>query len=91
MRNLELLIKTCVELGSAKTIEALGLSSGEISRNKAIAIYGSYFRKAEEQGRIRPCRIGAGRNGTKHYRVVDILSLKAEDSVPAELKDNFIR
>ena len=38
--NLEILIQTCVELGSAKTLETLGLSSGEISQRKARDVYG---------------------------------------------------
>ena len=44
--NLEILIQTCVELGSAKTLEKLGLSSGEISQRKARDIYGKYFMDA---------------------------------------------
>ena len=36
--NLEILIQTCVELGSAKIIETLGLSFGEISQRKARAL-----------------------------------------------------
>jgi hypothetical protein len=84
--NIDVLIKTCVELGSAKTLEALGISSDEISRNKAISVYGRYFVTAEKQGRINPVRIGKGRNGRKYYRVEDILSLKAHDALRAELK-----
>ena len=45
--NLEILIQTCVELGSAKTLETLGLSSGEISQRKARDVYGKYFMDAE--------------------------------------------
>ena len=85
MNNLETLITTCVELGSAKTIENLGLASGEVSRSKAISVYGTYFIKAEKEGRIRPYRIGKGRNGTRWYRVVDILTLRAKDALKAEL------
>ena len=85
MNNLDILIKTCVELGSAQTIETLGISSGEISRNKAISVYGSYFLKAEKEVRIRPYRVGNGKNGTKYFRVVDILSLRAKDALRAEL------
>lgn len=84
--NIDVLIKTCVELGSAKTIEALGISSGEISRNKAVSVYGRYFVNAEREGRISPVRVGKGRNGRKYYRVEDILSLKAQDALRAELK-----
>ena len=86
MKNLETLIKTCVELGSAQTIETMGLASGEISRSKAIAIYGNYFRDAERQGRISPVRVGNGKNGKKVYRIVDILTLKAKDALRAELR-----
>lgn len=86
MNNLETLITTCVELGSAKTIESLGLSAGEISRNKAISIYGRYFVDAERQGRITPYRVGKGRNGTKWYRITDILTLRAKDALRAELR-----
>lgn len=85
MNNLDILIKTCVELGSAQTIESLGLASGEISRNKAISVYGNYFLKAEREGRITPYRRGKGKTGTKYYRVVDILSLRAKDALRAEL------
>ena len=86
MGSLETLIKTCCELGAAQAIETMGLSSGEISRKKAIAVYGEYFRDAEKQGRIHPVRIGQGRNGKKYFRVADILSLKAKDAIRAELK-----
>lgn len=84
--NLEILIQTCVELGSAKTMEALGISAGEISQRKARDIYGKYFTDADKAGRIRPCRVETGHRGTRYYRVVDILSLKAMDAARAELK-----
>ena len=34
MSNLETLIQTCIELGSAKTMETLGAYSGEISQGR---------------------------------------------------------
>ena len=85
MNNLETLIQTCIELGSARTMETLGISSGEISQRRARNVYGKYFMDAEKAGRIRPCRVEDGRTGTKWYRVVDILSLKARDAARAEL------
>lgn len=85
MNNLERLIKTCVELGSAQTLETLGLSSGEISYSKAKAVYGKWFVDAYHNGRICPCRVEDGRAGTKWFRVVDILQVKAYDSASAEL------
>ena len=79
-------IETCIELGSAKTLETLGVSSGEISQRRARDVYGKYFMDADRAGRIRPCRIEDGRAGTRWYRVVDILALKAADAARAELK-----
>lgn len=84
--NLEILISTCVELGTAKTLEALGISSGEISQRKARDTYHKWFTDAERDGRIRPCRVEDGHCGTRFYRVVDILTLKAQDAVKAQLK-----
>lgn len=86
MGNLETLITTCIELGSARTLESLGIHSGEISQRKARDVYGKYFTDADREGRIRPCRIEDGRAGTRWYRVVDILALKAADAAKAELK-----
>ena len=80
------MITTAVELGSAKTLEALGLSSGEISQKRALKIYGTWFALADKEGRIRPVRIGDGRTGKRVYRVVDILALKTKDAAKAFLK-----
>lgn len=85
-RNLEILITTCIALGTAQTLETLGVSSGEISQRKAKAVYGKYFTDAERNGRIHPCRIEDGKSGTRWFRVVDILKLKAMDASKAELK-----
>ena len=87
--NYETLIRTCAELGTAQTLETLGVSSGEISRSKAVQVYGSWFTDADAKGRIRPIRVGKGRNGTKWYRVVDILNLRAQDALRAELKSTL--
>lgn len=86
MRNLETLIQSCIELGSARTLECLGVSSGEVSQRKARDVYGKWFVDADRTGRIRPCRVEDGRAGTRWYRVVDILALKVADAARAELK-----
>lgn len=86
MENLERLIKTCVELGAARQMELLGVTSGEISQRRALKTYGKWFADAVADHRLLPCRIDAGRNGTRSFRVVDILSLKAADSARAELQ-----
>lgn len=87
MNNLERLIKTCIELGTASTLETLGISSGEISQRKARDTYGKYFTDADKAGRIRPCRIEEGHTGTRWYRVVDILALKAQDAAKAHIRN----
>lgn len=83
--NLEILINTAVELGSARTMELLGVTSGEISQRKAKDTFGKYFVDAVLRGRLHPCRIGDGKSGTRYYRVVDILALKTKDAARAEL------
>lgn len=85
MDNLDTLIRSACELGSARTIEALGLSAGEISQRKARDVYHKWFTDADKAGRIRPCRIENGGRGTRYYRVVDILALKVKDAARAEL------
>ena len=84
--NLQILIQTCVELGSAKTLETLGISSGEISQRKARDTYHKWFVDAYRAGRISFFRIEDGKSGTRWYRVVDSLALKAQDAARAELK-----
>lgn len=79
------LVKTATETGVALALETLGQSAGEISQRKARDIYGKWFADAERDGRIRPARVDNGRNGTRHYRVVDITRLKTADLVRAEL------
>lgn len=84
--NIERLIKTCVELGTASTLEALGISSGEISQRRARDVYHKWFTDAVAAGRLHPCRVEDGKAGTKWFRVVDILTLKANDAALADLK-----
>ena len=86
MNTLENIVKEAAALGAATLAETLGLSSGEISQRKARDTYGKWFTDAEKAGRIRPARVDNGRNGTKHYRVVDIQELKTADLVRAELQ-----
>ena len=86
MSNLERLIESAAAMGAACTLETLGISAGEISQRKAVKTYGKWFTDAERNGRIKPARIDSGRNGTRHYRVVEIQELKTADLVRAELK-----
>lgn len=86
MSTLENLVQSAAALGAARTLETLGISAGEISQRKARSTYGKWFTDAEKAGRIRPSRIDNGKNGTRHYRVVDIQELKTADLVRAELQ-----
>lgn len=76
---------TCIAMGTAQTLESLGIHSGEISMRKARDTYGKWFIDAVAKNRIRPCRVESGKSGTKWFRVVDILALKADDAAKAEL------
>ena len=84
-RNLQSLIQNCISLGTASTLEQLGLHSGEISMRQAKKIYGKWFMDAVMYDKIHPCRVEDGHAGTRWYRVVDILALKVEEGAKAEL------
>lgn len=86
MDYLEDIVKSAAAAGAAAALEALGLTAGEISQRKARNIYGKWFTDAERAGRIRPCRVDEGRNGTRRYRVVEIQELKTKDLIKAELQ-----
>lgn len=88
MSILEQLVKSAAKMGAAEVLETLGLTSGEISQRKARDTYGKWFTDAEKAGRIRPARVDNGRNGTRHYRVVEIQELRTADLMRAELQFN---
>ncbi len=77
-------IKAIAQAAAVEVLQNLGITAGEISRNRAISVYGKWFKDAEEQGRLNPIRVGTGRTGTKWYAVSDILALKANDLAVAE-------
>lgn len=88
MSNLEQLVQSAAAMGAAQVLETLGITAGEISQRKARDTYGKWFTDAERAGRIRPTRVDNGKNGTRHYRVVDIQELRTADLVRAELQFN---
>lgn len=90
MNYLEEMVKSAAAMGAAEVLETLGLSAGEISQRKARDTYGKWFTDAERAGRIRPARVDNGRNGTRHYRVVDIQELRTADLMRAHLQLNKI-
>ena len=84
--NLQSLIQDCISLGTASTLEQLGIHSGEVSMRQAKKTYGKWFLDCIARDRIFPCRVEDGKSGTRFYRVVDILTLKVEDRASMELK-----
>ena len=70
----------------AQTLESMGVTAGEISQRQARKVYGKWFDFQLQNGRISPVRVESGRAGTKWYRVSEILCLKAEDRMKANLK-----
>ena len=84
--NLQSLIQDCISLGTASTLEQLGIHSGEVSMRQAKKTYGKWFLDCIARDRIVPCRVENGKSGTRFYRVVDILTLKVEDRASMELK-----
>ena len=80
------IVKSATAQGAAMVLETLGISAGEISQRKARKTYGKWFADAERAGRITPSRVDNGRNGTRHYRVVEIQELRTKDLIKAELK-----
>lgn len=84
MTNLNTIIASSVELGAARTLEVLGVSSGEISQRKAVKVYGKWFTDAVAAHRIHPARIEEGKAGTRWFRVVDILSEKVAEAARYE-------
>ena len=84
--NLQSLIQDCISLGTASTLEQLGIHSGELSMRQAKKTYGKWFLDCIARDRIFPCRVENGHAGTRFYRVVDILALKVEDDAKMEIK-----
>lgn len=81
----EEIITTIAEEAVVRALTSLGITSGEISQRKARDLYGKWFMECVDAGRIKPCRVDNGIRGTKHYRIADILTVKAFDLSKAEV------
>lgn len=86
--NLERIIGTAVELWAAKTLETLGITSGELSQRRTLEVYGTWAKRAIQERRLLPCRIEEGHRATMWYRGTDILRLKTIDAARAELRQH---
>lgn len=85
-QNQDLHYRTLVQLAVTEALTMLGLTAGEISEREAFRTYGTWLRRAVDDGRILPHRTGMGRNSKKLYNVSAILALRASDEARAELK-----
>lgn len=83
--TIDRIIETASERGAVLAMQALGVTSGELSQRQARKVYGKYFADAVAAGRLAPCRVEDGRAGTKFYAVADILALRLRDQVKAQL------
>jgi hypothetical protein len=85
MDRLYTLLTTVFEAGVAEGLRNIGMHSGEITQREAFRVYGTWFREAVQNGRIKPCRYNGSKNCTKWYKVRDILALKGKDELAAYL------
>lgn len=79
-------VKAIASAAALEVLKELGITAGEMSRNKALQVYGVWFKDAEAAGKIKPVRVGVGRTGTRWYSVSDILAARAADMSAAEIR-----
>lgn len=76
MKKVELI--AVAQVAALQVLETMGITSGEITRNQAIKVYGQAFRQLEAAGLVRPVRGSAGgKYSHRYYRVADIVAAKA--------------
>lgn len=78
-------IARVVEQAVVSTAAMLGIGETEMSYTRASQKYGQFFRDMVRSRRLRPCRVGNGKNGTHWFAVKDILALKNEEEDKASL------
>ena len=84
-------IATAAALAALEVLEVLGLSSGEITRARALRTYGQAFLDLEAAGLVRPVRGDASRYCHRFYRVADILAARAAAQAEAQAQLAEIR
>lgn len=75
-----------VRLAVNETLTTLGMTNGEISYNRAAAVYGVWFKTAVSTGRLAPVRVNKGVRGARIFSISQIQSLKARDNARAALQ-----
>ena len=70
--------KTEIEMAVERTLERLGLSSGEVSYAQGVRLYGKWFESAVAKKKIQPSRYGEnGRN--RWFLISEILDYRATE------------
>lgn len=75
-------VRDIAQLAAVQVMQALGVTSGELSYRQAVKTYGAWFAAAVKGGRISPARTG----GKHAYKVTDILALRAADETKAAIQ-----
>lgn len=82
--NLTTAIQDISEMGAIKALEKIGMTTGEISKSQAYRVYGRQFiEDLMRDGRLKPCHVGSGKNGTIKFYVPDILAIRGTDRIQA--------
>lgn len=79
------LIRVSAKAGADEALIATGQKSPMVSKRDAIKVYGSWFTESCKAGRLHPCMVGNGKNGTHWYSVREIDALMIKDATPAEI------
>jgi len=79
-------LKDLIQATVTETLAATGQGSAEISQSQAKRQYGRWFIEAVAAGRLHPVNYGKGKTSTKWYSVVDIRTLRASESLKAEIQ-----
>ena len=77
-------VKRICEIATLATCDLLGVNT-ELSYTRAAAEYGQFFKDMVRAGRLTPCRVGNGKNGTRWYAAKDIVALRLEEEAKAKL------
>lgn len=77
--------KNLIQQTVIETISLLGIAHPELSFSKAKSTYGKIFVDLVRYGRIRPRRVGEGKNGPHYYSVADIVSAIEKEEAKAKL------
>ena len=77
-------IQAISQLGALTACDLFGVNT-EMSYSRASGEFGQFFRDMVRCGKLKPSRVGNGKNGTRWFSVRDIIALRAEEESKATL------